>query len=246
MKKYLTFLISTIILALGIYWLWFRITPQDVKVLEDNFSQAREEMVEKQLKGRDISDAKVLEVMSKVPREKFVPESLKAKAYYDNPLPIGFGQTISQPYIVALMTESLKLDSDDKVLEIGTGSGYQAAVLAEITPNVFTIEIVEELASQAKDRLKKLGYDSVLVKHADGYFGWEEKAPFDKIIVTAATNHTPPPLIEQLKEGGKLIIPLGSTLGFQNLTLITKVNGELESEVITSVRFVPLTGKAKE
>lgn len=199
-------------------------------------------MVKEQLEARDITDKKVLEVMKEIPRHEFVPEDLKDSAYEDNPLPIGFGQTISQPYIVALMTQELELKPNDLVLEIGTGSGYQAAVLSEIVDEVYTIEIVKELAENANKTLKRLGYKNIYVKHADGYFGWEGKS-FDAIMVTAAANHIPPPLIAQLKDNGRLIIPLGSTLQFQTLTLVKKMNSTLESEFITGVRFVPMTGE---
>ena len=212
----------------------------------DKYSQLRKSMVEQQLKTRGIDNEKVLDIMGNIERHKFVPSSLVNNAYDDNPLPIGYGQTISQPYIVALMTQSLEVDKNDKVLELGTGSGYQAAVLAELVKEVYTIEIIEELANSAEKRLKNLGYKNVKVKNADGYFGWEEFAPYDAIIVTAAANHIPPPLLEQLKDGGKLIIPLGSTLTFQTLTLVTKKGNDLETEFITGVRFVPLTGKALE
>ncbi len=210
----------------------------------DKYTKLREDMVQNQLKNRDIHDDKVLEVMNNIERHKFVPSYLIDQAYDDNPLPIGYGQTISQPYIVALMTQSLQLKENGKVLEIGTGSGYQAAVLAEIVKDVYTIEIVKELADSAESRLNNLGYKNVRVKNADGYFGWEEQAPFDAIIITAAANHIPPSLLNQLKDKGKLIIPLGSTLSFQTLTIVTKKGDELETEFITGVRFVPLTGQA--
>jgi len=213
---------------------------------EDEFDDLRKNMVEEQLKVRDITDKKVLEIMTKIPRHEFVPENLKNKAYSDYPLPIGYGQTISQPYIVALMTQSLELNVGDRVLEIGTGSGYQAAVLSELVKEVYTIEIVKELAEYAKQRIELLGYKNVKVKHGDGYFGWEEYAPFDAIIVTAAANHVPPPLLKQLKNNRKLIIPLGSTLQFQTLTLIKKRGNETETIFITGVRFVPLTGEAEK
>ncbi len=212
----------------------------------DKYANTRKRMIEDDLKGRDIIDENVLNIMAKVPRHKFVPENLIERAYDDNPLPIGYGQTISQPYIVALMTQSLDLKPEDKVLEIGTGSGYQAAVLAEIVSEVYTIEIIKELAESAEERLKNMGYKNIKVKNADGYFGWEEYAKFDKIIITAAANHIPPPLLEQLKDGGKLIIPLGSTLRFQTLTLVTKKDNDTETEFITGVRFVPMTGEALE
>jgi len=211
---------------------------------ESGFIEEREHMVKFDLRGRDITDEKVLEVMARVPRHEFVPRDLQGKAYADHPLPIGYGQTISQPYIVALMTQGLKLKKEDRVLEIGTGSGYQAAVLAEIVDEVYTIEIIEELAERANKTLKELDYENVEVKTGDGYFGWEEHAPFDAIIVTCAANHIPPPLIEQLDEGGRLIIPLGSTKYYQTLTLVEKRNGSLETKYITSVRFVPMTGEA--
>ena len=212
----------------------------------DKYSQLRKSMVEQQLKTRGIDNEKVLDIMGNIERHKFVPSSLVNNAYDDNPLPIGYGQTISQPYIVALMTQSLEVDKNDKVLELGTGSGYQAAVLAELVKEVYTIEIIGELANSAEKRLKNLGYKNVKVKNADGYFGWEEFAPYDAIIVTAAANHIPPSLLEQLKDNGKLIIPLGSTLTFQTLTIVTKKEDDLETEFITGVRFVPLTGKALE
>ena len=210
------------------------------------YSKLRKAMVENQLKSRDIKDKKVLEVMNKVKRHKFVPSRIIDRAYDDRPQAIGHGQTISQPYIVALMTQSLKLDKNDTVLEIGTGSAYQAAVLAEIVKKVYTIEIIKELAASAAKRLNSLDYKNVEVKHADGYYGWEEKGPFDAIIVTAAANHVPPPLLRQLKDNGKLIIPLGSMSNFQTLTLITNKDNDLTTEFITGVVFVPLTGKVLE
>lgn len=208
-------------------------------------TEARRRMVEVDLKGRDITDERVLEVMGKVPRHKFVDESLRDVAYADQPLPIAEGQTISQPYVVALMTQSLRLEGSEKVLEIGTGSGYQAAVLAELVPEVYTIEIREKLAKSAEERLRGLGYTKVHVRWADGYFGWEEHAPFDAIMVTAAVNHIPPYLIEQLKDGGLLILPLGSTAYYQTLTLIEKNGDTLSATYITTVRFVPMVGEAE-
>lgn len=203
-------------------------------------------MIERDLKGRDITDPKVLEVMGKADRHLFVDKHLQGVAYADHPLPIDEGQTISQPYIVALMTQILKLKPGEKVLEIGTGSGYQAAILSEITQNVYTVEIRKKLAGNAETRLKELGYKNVKVKAGDGYFGWEEYAPFDAIIVTCAANHIPPPLTRQLKEGGRLIIPLGSTTYYQTLTLITKIKGELDVRHITGVAFVPMVGEAEK
>jgi protein-L-isoaspartate(D-aspartate) O-methyltransferase len=209
-------------------------------------SRLRNKMVTKQIVARGIRDQKVISAMSKIPRHLFVQPSLRNKAYNDHPLPIGEGQTISQPYIVALMTEALKLKPTDRVLEIGTGSGYQAAVLAEIVKEVYTVEIREGLVKKTDKLLKKLGYKNISTKYADGYFGWEEHAPFDAIIVTASANHIAPPLIKQLKEEGRLIIPLGSTLYFQTLTLATKRKGSLDVQQMGGVRFVPMVGKVRE
>lgn len=188
-------------------------------------------------------DSRVLEAMAKVPRHEFVPTDRIDQAYQNRPLPIGHGQTISQPYIVAIMTDLLELKPQHKVLEIGTGSGYQAAILAALDTRVWSIEIIEPLGQQAKTRLQRLGYDNVELSIGDGYYGWPEYAPFDAIIVTAAANHIPPPLVKQLAVGGKMIIPVGSRFSTQELILITRVN---EDEVLTRqvlpVRFVPLTG----
>ena len=213
---------------------------------QDQFKKARERMVEKDLKGRDITDKKVLSVMGKVERHLFVEKHLWDVAYNDYPLSIGEGQTISQPYIVALMTQCLNLKPTDKVLEIGTGSAYQAAILAELVEKVYSIEIHKGLAQKAAAKLKDLGYNNVIVKQGDGYQGWPEHAPFDAIIVTCSPNHIPPPLTEQLNEGGRLIIPVGNTLFYQTLTLITKVKGKLKTEKISGVRFVPMTGEAEK
>jgi len=228
---------------------WFLIsgaTPPCFSSEAPHFVAARKKMVERDLKGRDISDPQVLEIMGRVPRHLFVDKSLQSKAYADHPLPIGEGQTISQPYIVALMTQILQVKPGERVLEIGTGSGYQAAVLAELTDHVYTIEIRETLTSLASQRLKQLGYEKVQVKYGDGYFGWEEYAPFDAIMVTCAANHIPPPLIKQLKEGGRLIIPLGSTTYFQTLTLLAKKQGKTDIQHLISVSFVPMTGEAQK
>lgn len=210
----------------------------------DEFAEARANMVETQLKARGISDPTVLEVMERVPRHLFVKPSDQGQAYADHPLPIEEGQTISQPYVVALMTESLNLTGSERVLEIGTGSGYQAAVLAEICEEVYTIEIREGLANSAEERLKSLRYGNVYVRWADGYFGWEEYAPFDAIIITCAVNHIPPHLLNQLEDGGRLILPLGSIQYYQTLTLIEKRGEEFIVTHITSVRFVPMVGEA--
>ena len=235
MTQLLYILILTVILIL-----------QTAVHAEDVYKQRRQLMVEKDIKARGISDAKVLQAMGKVPRHLLVDEYIRDRVYEDYPLPIGEGQTISQPYVVALMTESLKLKPGDKVLEIGTGSGYQAVILAEIVKDVYTIEIRRGLAEKAEKRVNELGYKNIRIKYGDGYFGWEEQAPFDAIIITASANHIPPPLIKQLKEGGRLIIPLGSTVYYQTLTLATKIKGELDLEQISSVVFVPMVGEMEK
>jgi len=193
---------------------------------------------------KEALDPRVLEVMATVPRHEFVPDELKSYAYRNTPLPIGHGQTISQPYIVAIMTDLLAAKPDSKVLEIGTGSGYQAAIMAELVSQVFSIEIIKPLGELATDRLKRLGYDKIKTKIGDGYYGWEEHAPFDAIIVTAAASHVPPPLIKQLKIGGRMIIPVGSQFMAQELLLIYKEEGgKIITRQILPVRFVPLTGR---
>lgn len=193
--------------------------------------------------GKKTLGGHVMEAMGKIPRHEFVPAHLRRSAYKNRPLPIGYGQTISQPYIVALMTDLLDVDEDDVVLEIGTGSGYQAAILAELVEKVYTIEIVRELGEQAKGRLKRLGYQNVEVRVGDGYYGWEEHAPFDGIIVTAAANHIPPPLTKQLKPGGRMIIPVGSPFMTQQLMLVKKKkDGKIKTMQVLPVIFVPLTG----
>ena len=233
-------LILYLIFALSIFFLMPRV------MASDPYLQKRTQMVQKDIQGRGVKDPRVLEAMGKIPRHLFIDESFKEKAYADHPLPIGEGQTISQPYVVALMTEALRLRPEDRVLEIGTGSGYQAAVLAEIVKEVYTIEIRKPLAESASKRLQELGYKNIQVKCADGYFGWEEVAPFDTIIVTAASNHIPPPLLKQLKEGGRLIIPVGSTTFHQTLTLVTKEKGDLQVEQLGGVTFVPLIGEVEK
>lgn len=232
---------------MGLFLFLLLIVSFPLHVGDDPFIQARRLMVERDLAGRDITDPAVLTVMGKIRRDLFVDESLRHRAYGDHPLPIGEGQTISQPYIVALMTQALAIKSGEKVLEIGTGSGYQAAVLAELTDKAYSIEIRRELATQAGKRLDDLGYQRIRVKQGDGYFGWPEHAPFDAIIVTAAANHVPSPLLRQLKPGGRLILPLGSTTFFQTLTLITKnQTGELDVRHITGVSFVPMVGEVEK
>jgi len=193
--------------------------------------------------GRSTFAQRVMEVMADVPRHEFVPDYQNTRAYENRPLPIGYGQTISQPYIVALMTDILDVDSDDIVLEIGTGSGYQAAILSELVEKMYTIEIVEELGLAAKKRLARLGYNNVKVKIGDGYYGWEKHAPYDAIIITAATSHIPPPLIQQLKPGGRMIIPVGEHFFVQYLTLVEKdKQGKIRTRNILPVAFVPFTG----
>lgn len=204
-----------------------------------SFEESRRRMVETQLKGRDITDPRVLAAMGKVPRHRFVPAYLAPLAYSDQPLPIGQGQTISQPYIVALMSQWAEVAPGDKVLEVGTGSGYQAAVLAELTDRVFTVELLPALAEAAKVRLKELGYRQVQVKIGDGYQGWPEAAPFDAILVTATAPEVPPALAAQLKEGGRLVIPVGRGW-VQQLIRFRKVAGELREEARLPVQFVPL------
>ncbi len=210
---------------------------QMIQAIEDNVRETGRRLDRKSL------DPKVMSALATVPRHEFVPESYRRFAYENRPLPIGHGQTISQPYIVAIMTDLLNIGKEDQVLEIGTGSGYQAAILGELVKTVFTIEIVKPLAEQARKRLAKLGYDNVEVKQGDGYYGWEEHAPFDAVIVTAASSHIPPPLIRQLKPGGRMIIPVGTRFMVQQLVLIEKNNiGKVTTKQLLPVRFVPLTG----
>jgi protein-L-isoaspartate(D-aspartate) O-methyltransferase len=210
----------------------------------EEFKKQREQMVKWQIEERGVTDKRVLEAMRKVERHLFVPAELAAYAYSDQPLPVGYNQTISQPYIVAYMTEALKLGPKSKVLEIGTGSGYQAAVLGEICDSVFSVEIVEELGNRSKSLLKVLGYGNISVKIGDGYKGWAEHAPFDAIIVTCAPTHVPDPLKEQLVEGGKMIIPVGEA-NYQQLILMVKKKGRLIQQAVLPVRFVPMVDKNK-
>ena len=213
---------------------------------EDLFTIRRQRMVDHDIRRRGIKDIRVISAMLKVKRHLFIDESQWDRAYNDHPLPIGEGQTISQPYVVALMSEAIGLKGDERVLEIGTGSGYQAAILAELAREVFTIEIRKGLYDRVVERLKRLGYKNIKVKHGDGYFGWKEYAPFDAIMVTASANHIPPPLLSQLKEGGRLIIPLGSTVFFQTLTLVTKAKDRHNIVELGGVAFVPMTGEAQK
>jgi protein-L-isoaspartate(D-aspartate) O-methyltransferase len=208
------------------------------------YRQAREKMVKNQIKNRGISDTLVLDAMMDIPRHYFVARNLISKAYKDHPVPIGEGQTISQPYIVALMTERLKLTGNENVLEIGTGSGYQAAILAKIAKKVTTIEIRMALYEKATETLKQMGLTNIETLHGDGYFGWKGAAPFDCIMITAAVDHIPPPLLDQLKNGGRLILPLGNPLSYQHLALVTKKDDDYTVRQITGVLFVPMTGYA--
>ena len=252
-----------LLVALAIYALWTRaLRPADdaaavpfssttetlpspaAAVVEEpeRHLEDRMKMVDTQIRRRGVTDQDVLDAMETVPRHEFVPDRYVDQAYADHPLPIGHGQTISQPYIVALMTELLKLKDTDRVLEIGTGSGYQAAILAQVVAEVYTVEIVEPLALEATERLKRLGYTNIHTLHADGYFGWEEHAPFDAIIVTAAPDHIPQPLVQQLADGGKLVVPVGPPGGYQTLWEVSKEGGEIKNRNVTGVLFVPLTG----
>ena len=206
--------------------------------------KARQHLVQTTIKDRGIADPNVIAAMQTVPRHAFVPKNLLSAAYTDRPLPIGEGQTISQPYVVALMTEILTLSHDQRVLEIGTGSGYQAAVLGEISDFVYTIEIKPKLYKKATNTLKSLEYKKIKTRNSDGYFGWPEAAPFDAIMITAAVDHIPPPLLKQLKDGGRLILQLGNPFSYQNLVLVTKKGEDLIVQQITGVLFVPMTGHA--
>ncbi len=212
--------------------------------MQQDFDRARVAMVETQLRRRDVRDARVLEAMRKVPRHRFVPEAVRSQAYEDHPLPIGHEQTISQPYIVGFMTQALKVEPTHKVLEIGTGSGYQAAILGELAREVYTIEIVTPLAERSKALLAELGYRNVHVRAGNGYLGWPEQAPFDRIMVTAAPDEVPPALVQQLKVGGLMAIPVGTSFD-QELRILRRTEKGLETLETLPVRFVPMTGKPK-
>jgi protein-L-isoaspartate(D-aspartate) O-methyltransferase len=209
-----------------------------------DFAAQRQRMVEQQLKPRGIKDQRVLAAMAKVPREEFVPTDERIDAYEDGPLPIDYGQTISQPYIVAFMTEQLRPKPTDRVLEIGSGSGYQAAILAELVTDVYTIEIIEPLAKSAEATMQRLGYKNVHIKVGDGYQGWPEEAPFDAVIVTCAPENVPQPLIDQLQNGGRMVIPVGERFA-QQLYLLEKKNGRLKESATLPVRFVPMQREKK-
>jgi protein-L-isoaspartate(D-aspartate) O-methyltransferase len=217
--------------------------PANVPALD--FAAERERMVRQQVALRGVTDTRLLAAMRKVPRDQFIPEAVRNLAYTDQPLPIGHDQTISQPFIVAFMTEKLQLRPTDRVLEFGTGSGYQAAILAELAREVYTIEIVAPLGERAQGTLQRLGYKNVHVKIGDGYQGWPEEAPFDAVIVTCAPEHVPRPLIDQTREGGRVIIPVGAA-GSQLLYLLEKKAGRLQQRAVLPVRFVPMTGSAQE
>lgn len=219
--------------------------PMNVSMIAADSEDLRRRMVAEQLVKRGISDAKVLAAMGAVPRHEFIPKDARDEAYDDRPLPIGAGQTISQPYIVAYMTEQLAPKPGDRVLEVGTGSGYQAAILARLVKEVYSIEIVESLGRRAMQDLARLGFTNVHVRIGDGYAGWPEEAPFDAIIVTCAPERVPEPLTQQLKEGGRMIIPVGGRHGQQDLYLLEKRNGKLERRAVMPVRFVPMTGRAE-
>jgi protein-L-isoaspartate(D-aspartate) O-methyltransferase len=213
------------------------------EIVKDDYIEKRQSMVKNQLASRDITDSEVLQAMLTVPRHQFVDPRIRESAYHDYPLSIGEGQTISQPYIVALMTQLLELKGGEKVLEIGTGSGYQAAVLAEIVEEVYTVEIYESLSKKSEKLLSDLGYRNIKFKVGDGYNGWEEHAPYDAIIVTCAPDHVPPPLLQQIKDdGGRIVIPVGGVWMVQTLMKIEKTGGKIKSKGIIGVRFVPMIG----
>lgn len=235
---------KSLILVVSLFLILSFFTPLISNLRAKNYQQKRLELVNQKILGssygRKINDSSVIEALKSVPRHKFVPSERRNRAYKNRPLPIGHGQTISQPYIVARMTDLLNLENDDRVLEIGTGSGYQAAILAEITKEVYTIEIIEELHRRSENTLKALNYQNIVTRHGDGYYGWKSKEPFDAIIVTAAPSHIPPPLVEQLSPGGRMVIPVGHPLRTQRLMLLEKQpDGTVTKRSISRVRFVP-------
>ncbi len=241
MRKYLVFILTVI--------LFFYLTISAQEQEEDRekiYAQRRQSMVVNQLQSRDITDSKVLQAMLTIPRHQFVDEHIRESAYKDYPLSIGEGQTISQPYIVALMTQLLELKGGEKVLEIGTGSGYQAAVLAEIVKEVYTVEIYESLSKKSEKLINDLGYKNIKFKVGDGYYGWEEYAPYDAIIVTCAPDHVPPSLLQQIRDdGGRIVIPVGGIWMVQTLMKIEKIEGKIKSKGIIGVRFVPMIGHSR-
>lgn len=234
-------LLVTAIAALALTSSYWQFQHRAPPTQQDPYGNRRQAMVRQQIEARGITDSATIAALRTVRRHLFVPPDRVGEAYDDGPIPIGYGQTISQPYIVALMTELLGVGPGDRVLEIGTGSGYQAAILADMVDSVFTIEIIEELAHASRDRLNRLRYGNVQVRHADGYHGWPEHAPFDGIVVTAAAEHIPPPLVDQLKEGGRMIIPVGHPFFVQNLVLVEKRDGSISTRSVIPVRFVPFT-----
>jgi len=227
-----------ILAALAAVPLSWPVTGRIMEQVQERSAAARQRMVEDQIRARGITDARVLAAMRKVPRERFVPSSLAAQAYTDQPLPIGAGQTISQPYIVAYMSEALQVSPNSKVLEVGTGSGYQAAILGELARDVYTIEIIPALADGARTTLEALGYQNVHVRRGDGYLGWPEQAPFDAIVVTAAPDHVPKPLVDQLAIGGRMVIPVGGA--DQDILLVSRTTKGVVQQRTIPVRFVPL------
>jgi protein-L-isoaspartate(D-aspartate) O-methyltransferase len=235
--------VALITLLIGNLFILF--CSADLKNAREDTAEQRKEMVRVQLERRGISDERVLQAMREVPRHLFIDEKYRHLAYTDHPLPIDAEQTISQPYIVGLMTEIVEIEDGDKVLEIGTGSGYQAAVLAHLTDEVYSVEIIKELAEKADRTLKQLGYTQVRIKWGDGNLGWAENAPYDAVLVTCASKEVPPALFKQLREGGKMVIPIGNPSSFQILTLIEKRQGKRVEKEILGVRFVPMTGKKK-
>jgi protein-L-isoaspartate(D-aspartate) O-methyltransferase len=240
-RKRAASILSTVLLPATLLMLFLAPCPSLTAQDDAAMKKARRQMVERQIAARGVDHPGVLRAMRTVPRHRFVPEDMRGMAYAAQPLPIGHGQTISQPYIVAYMTQVNDPKKSDVVLEIGTGSGYQAAVLSPLVEHVYTVEIIGELAQSARKRLSSLTYRNVTVRHGDGYHGWKEHGPYDAIVVTAASEHVPPPLVEQLKEGGTMIIPVGSPFRTQYLMLVEKRNGEVRTRTLMPVRFVPFT-----